>query len=48
MSHGPECLYDGSKDNVTPGVERLQTRACGVVVAVISGGVTSLEIGRGI
>jgi hypothetical protein len=33
---------------VTPGVERLQTGACGVVVVVVSGGVTGLEIGRGI
>jgi hypothetical protein len=33
---------------VTPGVERLQTGACGVVVVVFSRGVTALQIGRGI
>jgi hypothetical protein len=35
-------------DPVTPGVERLRTGACGVVVVVVSGGVTGSEIGRGI
>jgi hypothetical protein len=33
---------------VTPGVERLRTGACGVVVVVVSGGVTGSEMGRGI
>jgi hypothetical protein len=33
---------------VMPRVEWLQTRACGVVVVVISGGITALEMGRGI
>jgi hypothetical protein len=33
---------------VTPGVERLRTGACGVVVVVVNGGVTGSEIGRGI
>jgi hypothetical protein len=36
------------KCGVTPGVERLQTGACGVVVVVVSGGVTGSEMGRGI
>jgi hypothetical protein len=33
---------------VTPGVERLRTGACRVVVVVVSGGVTGSEMGRGI
>jgi hypothetical protein len=34
--------------SVRPGVERLQTGACRVVLVVVSGGVTGLEMGRGI
>jgi hypothetical protein len=34
--------------SVTPGVERLQTGACRVVVVVLSRGITGSEIGRGI
>jgi hypothetical protein len=37
-----------AKISVTPGAEQLQTRACGVVVVVVSRGVTGSEMGRGI
>jgi hypothetical protein len=55
ISAGVECavratgiVSDGIRTGVTPGVERLRTGACGVVVVVVSGGVTGSEIGRGI
>jgi hypothetical protein len=42
------CSSSDKAASVTPGVERLRTGACGVVVVVVSGGVTGSEMGRGI
>jgi hypothetical protein len=43
---GLHAMSHPSRPPVTPGVERLRTGACGVVVVVVSGGVTGLEMGR--
>jgi hypothetical protein len=51
VQHLGGCIVSSSwilRTGVTPGVERLRTGACGVVVVVVSGGVTGSEMGRGI
>jgi hypothetical protein len=44
----PDNLIPNRTSSVTPRVEQLRTRACGVVIVMVSRGVTGSEMGRGI